>query len=302
MQNTRKAASAVCACVIDDLELIRFLLYPMPPGLKNNEFTYHGMALFQKHNRHASLEWVWDYHHAEPYLALRAFYYMCTVTIVRGEKLVQVNQNWQPKFVPLPKMYACCVHDHEYCRSSATDINHQGVYRPWGLLMAAKIPFWFSHDITLHVTDSLFENTESIHSHFVNLWVSVDFSIVRLLINLFTKLLKELLVSSVGSANLDIMDIILLLYLQDLFKLLHQKLAVLFPKGQVLKPTLKMSSRMGQEKWEKPNSRSYSWSVIISVVLLYSIADMGQHELACGGKQRWRWTLVRALTSKLHPH
>ena len=54
--------------------------------------------------------------------------------------------------------------------------------------------------------------------------------------------------SSVGSANLDIMDIILLLYLQDLFKLLHQKLAVLFPKGQVLKPTLKMTSRMGREK------------------------------------------------------
>lgn len=62
-------------------------------------------------------------------------------------------------------MCACYVHDHDYCRSSATDINQQD--RPWGLLMAAKIPFWFSRDITLHVTDSFFENNESIHSHFV---------------------------------------------------------------------------------------------------------------------------------------
>lgn len=66
-------------------------------------------------------------------------------------------------------MCACCVHDHNYCRSSATDINQQD--RPWGLLMAAKIPFWFSCDITcditLHATDSLFENTESLHSHLV---------------------------------------------------------------------------------------------------------------------------------------
>ena len=167
MQNTRKAASAVCACVIDDLELIRFLLYPMPPGLKNNEFTYHGMALFQKHNRHASLEWVWDYHHAEPYLALRAFYYMCTVTIVRGEKLVQVNQNWQPKFVPLPKMYACCVHDHEYCRSSATGINHQGVDHG-DCLWLQKSPFDFH--MTSHYM-SLTPCLRILNPYTVTLWI-----------------------------------------------------------------------------------------------------------------------------------
>lgn len=81
-------------------------------------------------------------------------------------------------------MYACYVHGHDYCRSSATDINQQD--RPWGLLMAAKIPFWFSRDITLHVTDSLFANNESIHSHFVIFecqWTSIQKESKRLLIN-----------------------------------------------------------------------------------------------------------------------
>ena len=107
----------------------------------------------------------------------RAFYYMCTVTIVWGEKLVQVNQNWQPKFVPLPKMCACCVHDHDYCRSSATDINQQD--RPWGLLMAAKSPFDFH--MTSHVT-SHYMHWLLVWEYWIltqslsDFWVSVDFN------------------------------------------------------------------------------------------------------------------------------
>ena len=36
---------AICACVIGDLELIRFLLYLMRSGLTNYEFTDHGLSL-----------------------------------------------------------------------------------------------------------------------------------------------------------------------------------------------------------------------------------------------------------------
>ena len=37
----------ICACEIGDLEIIksRFPLYLMRPGLRNNEFTYHGLSL-----------------------------------------------------------------------------------------------------------------------------------------------------------------------------------------------------------------------------------------------------------------
>ena len=48
-----KSYLLICACIIGDLELIkrqkknklRFLLYLMLLGLRNNEFTYHGLSL-----------------------------------------------------------------------------------------------------------------------------------------------------------------------------------------------------------------------------------------------------------------